>query len=300
MITGLRDILLIAGFDLRSSLRSRKAIVILTLYLALSVGAALIFLQALSGIEGAAADTLGVASTERPGAMTEQLMGSEGFLDMVSAMIRDRSLAEDLVRLPPMALLYGWMSLLFVPVLIALTSADAISEELASGSVRFALLRTDRLGWALGKLAGQAALLATGILLGAAGVYLVGLLRLVGFQPGRSAIWLLLLSGRSWIYGLAWLGLSTGLSQLSRSASRARALALFALFGTSLLGSQLLRLRVTAPLLAETIGQLLPQSHRLDLWRPELLDRLPALIILPALGGLFFAAGHGIFSRRDA
>lgn len=302
MITRLRDILLVAGFDLLDSLRSRKALVLLVLYLAGSVGAALIFLEALSSVEAAAADTLRVAATEQPGTMTEQLMASEQFLDMVTALVRDRELARELVSVPPMALFYGWMSLTFVPILVTLTSADAVSAEVATGSVRFALFRTERVSWAVGKLAGQSALMACGILLGALGVYGVGLVRLAGFQPAESAAWLLAVSGRTWTYGFTWLGLSMGVSQLTRSVSRARGIALIALFGTGMLGGLLRtdRVRDFAPVLVDTLFQLFPQAYRVDLWRPELMDRLPAFVMLLALGGLFFAAGHAVFARRDA
>ena len=38
-------------------------------------------------------------------------------------------LAASLVRVPPLALLYGWLAFTFVPVLAVLTSADAIAAE---------------------------------------------------------------------------------------------------------------------------------------------------------------------------
>ena len=92
-----------------------------------------------------------------------------------------------------------------------------------------------------------------------------------------------------------------GTSQLTRSVPWARVLALGSLV-LGALGAGVLHLpRITsrAPVLASSLLQLYPNSHRLDLWRPELLERLPALIMLLALGFAAFTLGHQRFLRRD-
>jgi len=302
VIARLRAIALVASFDLMESLRSRKAVVLLLLYVAGSIGAAFTFLEALSSLEDVVADQLHVASTEQAGAMTGTLMKSEQFLDMVTQLVDDRELAETLVSVPAMALFYGWMSLTFAPILVTLTSSDAISTELGTGSVRFALFRTDRLSWAVGKLAGQASLLAIGIGSGALAVYLVGATQMAEFDATGTGWWLARMTFRSWLYGFAWLGLTLGVSQLTRSAARARGGSLLALFLASLVNVWLggRWMGENAPVIGDTLAQLLPQAYRIELWRPELIDRAPALVMCLALGGLYFAAGHAIFSRRDA
>ncbi len=301
-MSALRDILLVAGFDLVESLRSRKALALLLLYLAGSIGAALIFVEALGAVENRVAESLAVAETERPGAMTGELMESEQFLDIVAELIGDRELAQELVTIPPLALFYGWMALTFVPVLVTLSSAESIASEVASGSARFALFRTDRRAWALGKLAGQAALMAVGIAAGALGVLVVGVTSLTDLAVGPTAWWLLRLSGRAWLYGFPWLGLALGVSQVTRSVPWSRGLALLGLFGLGMLGavSEAPWVREKAPVVVDTVAQLFPRTYRVDLWQPELTDRLPSVVMLLALGGLFFAAGHLVFTRRDA
>jgi len=294
--------MLVAGFDLMESLRSRKALVLLALYVAGSIGASYIFLEALSSIEDVAAEQLRVATTNQPGAMTDSLMQSEQFLDMVTNLVDDRELAESLVSVPAMALFYGWMSLTFAPILVTLTSSDAISSELGSGSVRFALFRTDRLSWALGKLAGQTALLGLGVYGGALAAFLVGFSQMTGFDAAGTGWWLARISLRSWAFGFAWLGLTMGISQLTRSTARARAGALLALFGAALGNAWLsgFWMQQNAKVLGETLAQLFPQAYRIALWQPDLMDRGPAMVMCIALGGLYFAAGHAVFSRRDA
>jgi hypothetical protein len=54
------------------------------------------------------------------------------------------------------------------------------------------------------------------------------------------------------------------------------------------------------PTLGETLMQVLPRAHSLDLWRPDLASRAPAMAILVAIGVCWFALGHFVFRRRDA
>ena len=72
----LRDALVVAGFDLFESLRSRKVLVLLTLYLAGASAAAGIFVTVLREIENTVARTLAVGETSKPGTMTAQVMDS--------------------------------------------------------------------------------------------------------------------------------------------------------------------------------------------------------------------------------
>merc|ERR1712096_295803 len=107
--------------------------------------------------------------------------------------------------------------------LAAMTASDAITGEIANGSCRFALFRTDEMTWVWGKFVGQAGLLAVGVAAGAAGVFAMGLHGLAEFDAGTTAIWLARLSLRAWVYGLAWLGIVMGISQVTRSVHWARA-----------------------------------------------------------------------------
>ncbi len=298
----LRDLLLVARFDLGESVRSRRAIVLLLLYAAGSVAAAALFIEVLREIENAVAEKLSVAATEAPGAMTGALLQSEELLQVLSNLIGDAALARELLTVPPLALFYGWVAFLLVPVLVILTSAESIAAELGSGSCRFALTRTDRASWAVGKLVGQSALLALGISVGAVGVWAVGLARLSSFDAVGTALWLLRLSARAWVHGFAWLGLCLGISQLTRSVHWARGLSLIVFIGGVVLGNLLQSPLADAyiPVIGPTLATLYPGSHRLDLWRPDLFDRLPAIVFLLSFGGASFTLGHQAFARRDA
>ena len=223
-------------------------------------------------------------------------------LEVLTGLVGDASLAAELVSVPPIALFYGWMSLSFVPLLVTFTSSESISAALASGSCRYSLFRIDRLSWVSGKLVGQLLLMVTGILVGAAGVWVIGYLQMNNFTGLDTAVWLLRFSGRASVYGFAFLGVTLGLSQITRSVNGARAMALLALLALSVGGALLLVPDVTeyAPVAAETARQLFPNAHKLNLWRPDLLLRASAVMMLTALGLIAFGAGHQWMSRRDA
>ena len=49
----------------------------------------------------------------------------------------------------------------------------------------------------------------------------------------------------------------------------------------------------------ESLREALPSAHRLDLFRPDLLDRVPAALVLLAFAVAVFAAAHRRFATRD-
>lgn len=298
----LRDAWIVAAFDLGESLRSRKVLVFLVLYVAAAIASTLLFTEVLQDIEEELAETLLVARTDTPGSLTQAVMESPELLDVLSRLLRDRALASALVRLPPVALLYGWVTMTFAPAFVVLTSSDTIASEVSTGSVRFALARTDRGAWALGKLLGQAALLAVGVALGAAAAWITGWARLASFAPLDTALFMARYAATSYCFAFAHLGLALGVSQLTRSVPWSRALGLLALAALFAANGWLGRDEVmqAAPVLAGSIRTLLPAAHRLDLWRLELSAVLPAAVMLLALGVSFFALGHARFARRDA
>lgn len=301
MIRLLRDALVVALFDLRSSLRSRKALLLLVLYLAGSMAATGVFVSILQQVERQAATALHVAATEHPGILTSRVMESPEVHSMIQGLVGDAELADELLQTPPLALFYGWIALSFVPILVTLTSSDAIAGEVDSGAARFALTRTSRGSWASGKLLGQTALMVAGLALGGAGSWVVGWASFTGFQGAATALWMLRLGSRACVSGFAYLGLVMGISLLTRSANRARAFALLALVAVGVLRAlgNAPPVHDFAPSLVDGLLQLLPGSHVLDLWRPDPGRRLPAMLILLALGGSFFTGGYLRFVRRD-
>ncbi|MEC7519168.1 MAG: ABC transporter permease subunit [Myxococcota bacterium] len=301
-LRGLRDAWVVARFDLGESLRSRKVLIFLALYAAGAVAAAVIFTEVLQDIEEALAEQLLVARTSQPGSLTQAVMEAPELRLVLVRLVRDEELADALLRVPPIALLYHWVALTFAPVFVVFTSSDAISGEVSTGSVRYALFRTDRTSWAAGKLLGQTLLSGVGLALGAVGAWIVGYLQLASFAPLETAAWLARYVVTAFFFAFAHLGLALGVSQLTRSVPWSRALGLFALafvFGAhGWLGRD--AVQEEAPVLAASLQQVFPAAHRLDLWRPSLWDGVVAMTVLAALGFVYFAIGHLRFARRDA
>lgn len=200
-----------------------------------------------------------------------------------------------------MALFYGWLGSTFAPVLVMLTAAETVTAELGSGSARFALVRTDGLLWVTGKLLGQTLMMAVSLMLGGMVCLLVAWIQLDSFDAGATASWIVALSGRASLMGFAHVGLALGLSQCTRSIAVARALGLGSLGVMGALHGISNRpwAHDRAPVTVDTLRNLLPRAHQLDLWRPEFNDRLPAMVMLVALGVLYFAAGFVFRTRRD-
>ena len=291
----------IAAFDFFESVRSRRALALLVLYVAGSIAATAMFVKFVMVFETTAASVLSVGQTDSAGAMTEELMQTEQMFRAFEDLVGDRALARALMTIPPIAMFYGWLAFTFIPLLVTFTSGDSVAAEVASGSVRFALFRVDRLSWAVGKLLGQALLMLVGILAGAVASLATSSLLMTNSHVGLTAVWLARFSGRAAVYGFAYLGLVVGCSLVAKSLNGARAAALIGLFAIGV-GGNLLESEwttTTFPVLAPTLSTMFPQGHDLDLWRVTFADRAPGIVMLLALGLAYFTAGYAMFARRD-
>lgn len=292
----LRTIGLVAGFDLYESLRSRKALALLLLYLVVALAASAAFSLALNELWSRMTERFGQAASE-------EILASEQLVKLLAELLGDdEALARTLLTVPPLALFYGWLATTALPLVVVLTSTDAVSGEVASGSVRYALFRTDRLGWACGKLLGQTLLMGLGVLIGALGAFVLGAIMLDRFAPGASAWWLLRMAGRATVYGFAYLGVAMCASMLVRSNAAARGIGLllvmFCWIGGGILAAPVVER--AAPGLITAVRQIFPNAHSASIFRPGLFDRLPGMLALIAIGLGYFGLGYARFSRRDA
>jgi hypothetical protein len=182
---------------------------------------------------------------------------------------------------------------------VLLTSAGAHAGDLARGSVRFVLTRADRASWAFGKLLGHAALLATGLLIGAV-VTVLAAFDHWHFGAGN-VTWLLRAAFRAWVYGVCHLGIFSALSLVAGTPSRARVLGVVSLCGLWLAQTltQGAWVHERMPAL-QFVGWLFPARYKLLLWSPSWLVSGSAMLALLTIGLGAFALGQAWFARSDA
>jgi hypothetical protein len=223
---------------------------------------------------------------------------------MATGLAGDKALAERLLSIPPLGIFYGWLSFAFAPALVMLTSAARISEEVWSGSVRFALFRVSRLEWVLGKFAGQAGQLMLALLLSATAAWLTGLVRMQAFEPAATAHAMAFFALKAWVYAMAFLGLATAISQLCTTPNIALAFGFLALIVLQVLTavSHHLSGAFAAPAwrrVWDAVHALTPGGQRMDLWWGDAAHAAPATVFLLALSLCYLFAGYAAFSRRD-
>jgi hypothetical protein len=291
-----RKVAKVARFELAEALRSRLITIVLALYGAGAALGAYLFARALAASESAVREQmLGMSAHLVP----DDVVRRQALPKVIAFFVEDEALRQELVAVEPLAIFYGFMALSCVAPLLVMTSAGLYAYDLASGATRFVLTRCDRLAWSLGKLLGHAALLALGVLVGALATAVVA--QLAAGIDAFSILWLLRAAFRAWVYGLSYLGIFSAISLASRVPSRARALSVMVLFalwvGHSICASSYWTARV--PPLALAVW-LFPAEYQHRVWSPSWLESLPALLALPSLGALAFAAGFALFRRLDA
>lgn len=295
-----RKILRVAQYELHDALRSRRFVVVLALYILGAGGACFGLISALHKVEIELAGALGLSPSASPGAVTEALWKSVTFQRMVTHLVGDSGVAKEVLTIPPVALIYGWLAFTFTPILVMLSCPGRIAEDVVSGAARFSLVRSTRTEWCIGKYIGQGLEIIVPLMLSAISAWTVARFMLHS-MAGSDVIWSMIIYGwKVWVYCLAFVGLALGVSQICRSANQATALAL-------IVWAVLAVARGSAGFFAgegwrrvfEVVPMLTPGGHQLDLWRTNPAYVLPAVIYVLSIGAVFFAAGHYFFLKRD-
>jgi ABC-type transport system involved in multi-copper enzyme maturation permease subunit len=296
----LRDILLVARHELADSITSRRVAVVLILYVAGAMLACNGFISALNKIEVELTQTLGLATANTAGAVTDALWKSAAFRRMITHLVGDKSVALELLSVPPIALIYGWLAFTFTPILVMLSSSTRISEEVGSGSARFILVRIPRATFCLGKFVGQALEIILALTLSVAGAWCIARFRLPGMDDATVIRVMILYAWKAWLYSLAYVGLALGISQTTRSSNLAMGLGFAAWALTGILAG--LANVYEGPGIQriwQALTMLVPIGHRLDLWRSDPAHVIPAAVFLLSLSMVYLFLGHICFGRRD-
>ena len=291
----------VALFELAAAVRTRRAIVLVALYLAASLLGMSGAITALGKMEDRLAEILQVEKVEgKSGVVSAALWKSKPFQQLVRSVVGDSLVYDDIVGKHPAELIYAWIVFLAVPLLTVLVATRRVAEEVKSGAAKYMLLRVTRLEWTLGKYLGIALLMLVGLLIGAVAAWIVAAFRLSGADIPALLPAMIVWSFKAWFLSLAWLGLALGVSHLFKSGAKADAVAILLMiafsvvpaimnaFGSAWLGGKLL-----------VLVRLFPSSVDDALWRSSFLPVAASATWLVMLGLLYLSIGHAVFARRD-
>jgi ABC-type transport system involved in multi-copper enzyme maturation permease subunit len=298
-----RDVGLLARFELGESVRSRLLLVMVLLFVGGGALGAWGYTTVIAKIEEAAATALNAPAAAKPGATVARLRDSRHYRDMLKFFVGDEGKADYYADLPPIVVFFGWASFMFTPWLVLFTAAETIATEVSSRAIRYSLLRTGRLAYALGKAGGQLLVLIGVTGLCAVVFFLVAWAQLAAFEPGTTALWLLSYWPRVVIFNLPFLAWAMFASMVTSGANLARivalggAVAMAVVHGLAGLRS-VQRSAVGAPIM-DLVAYVSPFGRHEGLSYPPG-GALPGdLLICLALTVLYFAAGFAVLRRRD-
>jgi len=296
----LRQFLIVTRHEIVDAFRSKRAITLILLYLLGAIAACNLFVYSLHKIENELVEAMGLVPYDEAGGATRVLWKSQHFRNMLTGLVGDGDLTAQLLSIPPLAIFFGWVALSFTPLLVILMSTSRIAEEVGTSSARFVLFRTTRGTWCCGKFAGQAVLLLSALLLSAVAAWIVGIIRMPSFDPVHSFTAIMFYGLKAWVYSLSYLGLALGVSQLSRSPVIATGIGLVMMTILTVVAALSNHWRGFGWFrILDITHALTPRGNHMALWHPDLAHLVPGLIILPALGFLYFSIGHLFFARRD-
>ena len=297
----LRRIWHTALWEWSGAIRSRRALVILLLYLASAVLCMNGSISILGKMERELATVLQLPESEKTGVVSASLWKSKPFTRIVRSTVGEGPVLDDIFGRHPVELLYAWFAFLCAPLLAVLVCGTRISDDLRSCAVRYMLVRESRIEWSLGKYVGQTFMVAVALVASSLGAAAVAFFRLSPEVAGSLVIPMLGWGMRAWIFSLAWIGLALGLSHLTRSPGRSTAFGIFAICdfaaASPLLGFFHSHFGWPDWVLHATM--LFPGSAENSLWRFSLTPVLTGGFHLLVLGLVYLMAGAAVFSRRD-
>ena len=291
----------VAAMEWSLAVRSRRALVMTLLFVAVAIGVMYATISAFTAVEQQLVQSLGLPESETPGAALMALWKSKPFVKFMEHLSQGSLMFADIRGRHPLLLVYAVFLFQIVPLLTLLVSAPRVADDVRSGVARYWLVRVSRTEWSLGKFFGEALMLAVAMGAGALAAWVVMLCRL------SVADGLLMLPGvldwtvRAWIYAFAWLGLFLGLSHIVKSGGKATALGILALLGAAMWSLALRNLaeNVAGFGWAGHLDALVPNSVWTLLWRRSPAVILQGVVHLAALSFLYLALGAAVFRRRD-
>jgi len=300
-VNGLRQTWRVACYEWSDALRSRRALVVLLIYMTAAVCNMYWSISVLHKIETNLVSLLHLPESNRAGVISTALWKSPKFQELMKAMANDDAVFKDISGKHPVELIYAWFAFFYTPLLVVLVAGGRIAEDLGSGAVRYVIFRTSRATWSLGKFIGQAFMIALALVLSGVGAYTVAKFRLAGSGTPDLFLNMAQWSVRAWVFSFPYLGLAMGLSHLTKSASKATVMGIFAI--TVCFAITILLRHFTADTgwraYLPYLGVFVPEEHKMYLWRSSLAPLATGSVYLITLGFCYLLCGYALFRKRD-
>jgi hypothetical protein len=300
VIAPLRDVWLVARFEVLRALRTWTALALAALYMVSTTGASLVFVGLIWALEQTLASTLGAARPSRPGMLLDQLLEEDSLTEVLGAMVGNATAVEELLAIPLLAVFHLWFGMMLVPFFAATAGSESLSTDLRTRSIRFEVQRTGRLELVFGRFFGQLGMTTVATMLTVLGAWAVGMFAMVGNEALPLFGWLAWLDLRVVAFAAPFVGLGIAVSQLTASPALARVLAIIgtvASWALFFFAGWLQDDRL--PVLGDLITQVLPQGWRAPLWDADPVTWLPAAGVLLSMGLIIALVGYLPLSRRD-
>ena len=300
-MNGLRQMWRVACYEWFDALRSRRALVVLLLYMAAAVCTMNWSINILHKMETELATLLQLPASDRTGVVSTALWKSKPFQNLMREVTQNDLVLHDITGKHPVELIYAWFAFFYAPLLVVLVAGNRIAEDLGSGVVRYAIFRTSRASWSLGKFIGQALMIGLALVLSGFGAYAVAKYRLAGSGTPDMFLHILQWSLRAWVFSFPYLGLAMGLSHLTKSASKATVMGIIAI--TVCFAVTIMLRHFTADTgwrsYLPYLNVLVPEDHKMYLWRNSLAPLVTGTLYLMTLGFCYLLAGYAVFRKRD-
>ncbi len=295
------DVWWVAIYELGEAVRTRLFQLVLLAY-AGGIGASTwVLVKILQQFERAAAETLGVPPTERPGAMMGTLLANGDLAGLIGGIVGEGNDPAALLREPLLGLWTGMASMALIPLVLLFSASGSIATEVKSRSVRYLLCRTGRLQIGLGKLAGQLLIALVAAVIGGVVAWGMGMTLMTGNPPVALALSITERTGRAALWALPFAGLGLAASQWIPSPNGARVVAAGVLLGMPIAAHWLGEQAGVTLLgrLADLAGLFIATTAWTDFWSPDPGVLGGAVARSVVLAVVYYSLGHVIFARRD-
>jgi ABC-type transport system involved in multi-copper enzyme maturation permease subunit len=298
-----RDILTVTRFELIESLRTRRVVLFMLLFLASGGAWAWGFAHLVEKAERAAAEVLAAPTTQKPGTSLDRLRKTPMYRNVLENLVDDPEAAKSLEALPPLVVVFAWLAMTFGPALVLFCASGSVADEVGSRGVRYSLLRTGRTEYVLGKFCGQL-LLLTGVV-GLSGITFFAVSwSLLASLPVESTV-LGMLRFWPWVVVdvLPYLGLAFLASMLARGwigACTYSVLGALGLLGVHRLARwDTLRHGPIVSALLDLVDYVTPVPRNYGVLAPLGTTCLRSVALCLGLTALYLGSGLVLFRRRD-